>query len=90
MPRRKTLTPIEWSDLQKTDGYVFTDLDRDEIAPDADREALIGITFDDSAQMRSRSAELVALVLYKPLVREVIEHPSMIALKSARSNALSQ
>jgi signal transduction histidine kinase len=86
----KTLTPIEWSDLQKTDGYVFTDLDRDEIAPDADREALIGITFDDSAQMRSRSAELVALVLYKPLVREVIEHPSMIALKSARSNAPSQ
>jgi signal transduction histidine kinase len=84
------LTPIHLDDLLAEDGYVFIDLDRSEIPHDADRDRLIGITFDDSSHMRSRASETAALVLYKPLVREVLEHPSMTALRSSRSSGPSQ
>ena len=86
----ETLTPIDWDEFQAVAGYAFFDLDRESGELQPDRDKLIGITFDDSAQMRSRASDLVALVLYKPLVKEVLEHPSMQALKSVQSTAPSQ
>ena len=84
------LTPIHLDDLLAQEGYAFMDLDRGVTRPTVARETLIGITFDDSSHMRSRASEMAGLVLYKPLVREVLEHPSMKMLKSSQSREPSQ
>lgn len=72
------------SDWQTATGLKLEDLDRDADQVDTDGEGLLGVTFDDSSQMRARAAESRSLILYKPLVAGMADHPLVKASTQAQ------
>jgi signal transduction histidine kinase len=70
------------SDLETASGRRLVDLDRLAHGDDTIPDNVIGVSFDDSSIMRDRAASLVDVLFYKPLVRELIEHPAVKRTKS--------
>lgn len=84
------LTPVNLETFRTLAQFQVLDLDQDARVAAAGDPSQIGISFDDSSVMRARAAQQVRVLLYKPLIREFIDHPAIQALRSDQDPALSQ
>lgn len=84
------LNQIDQKQIEAYTDLTIIDLDQSKDTERGSDEPMIGLSFDDSSQMRGRAAEIVDILLYKPVSREVFEHPAVVSLISDRETVPSQ
>ena len=75
------LTVVTLEELTTLGAVTLLDLDKDRSALDRRLEQGVGVTFDTSSQMRALGGECVDTMLYRPLHRELLDHPLLRDVK---------
>lgn len=78
----RTIVPLSPQELTVAlDGWHILDFDQREAfenglrAPDAAKDRVIALTYDDTTVTRGRLSSIVAMVVIKPACRELLRHP---------------
>ena len=71
-------TTTSVTDFGESANFTLHDIDKFGTQHDSDPERTLGVTFDNSSQMRSRAAETFTIILYKPLTKNMFDHPALL------------